>query len=430
MDMSISKNFLLQLHPETDAVKASTLAKIWDQAIHLIIEGMLDLSNPIITELHINLREEMILELAKLQLFLGNKVVEDRVAKRMPNDINVDNEREACLGDIGLEKINNTAKILYEHVWLRKYNERWKPKTISSLKKEESPRKVVLKVEPKENNHFIPKSFIKRYWSKNGKIQRYKFNSQGILEFRSLSFGQWGFIKNLYSDYLEAYFGLIEGDAVQPISMLLNVEPLNRPQKEALICFIVIQRLRNPLFIETLIEKIKPVVEEHVGQDKSTDNEYMRKAYETLYANNDFYDQLARPVMKNDWVVVRSEQSNFILPDTCNIFGNYDGGQYVIAPITPNDCLVVLPYEDREEKIISNYIKGTEKLIQDMCSLLLLNVNSEFLAGPSFSKPEITEEKPNEIMQRIILSIAKIDADKYRSAVEVAIEKDEKTAIQ
>lgn len=412
MDMSISKGILSQLHPGIDAVKASALAEIWDQVILLIIEKMMALSTPITTELHINLREEMVLELAKLQVFVGNKVVNDRLAKRTPNNIDIDDEREACLSDIGSERINKTAKMLSEHVWLRKYNECWKPKSIAALKKEENPKRVTLAVEPKEDNHFIPKSFIKRYWSRNGKIKRYKFNPQGILEFKSLSFGQWGFVKNLYSDRMEAYFGLIEGDAVQPISMLLRVEPLNRPQKEALIGFIVIQRLRNPLFIETLREKMTPVIEEHVGQEKSTDNEYMRKVYETLYADNDFYDRLARPIMKNNWVVVGSKRSNFILPDTCNIFGNYDGGQYVIAPITPKHCLVVLPYEDEEEKIVPNYIGGTKDLVQDLCSLLLLNVNSEFLAGASFSAPEISEEEPNQIMQRIILSIAKIAADK------------------
>ena len=31
------------------------------------------------------------------------------------------------------------------------------------------------------------------------------------------------------------YFGLLEGDAVKPIQMILNVEPLNRPQREALV---------------------------------------------------------------------------------------------------------------------------------------------------------------------------------------------------
>lgn len=195
---------------------------------------------------------------------------------------------------------------------------------------------------------------------------------------------------------------MIEGDAVQPLSMLLNVKPLNRPQKEALIGFIVIQRLRNPLFIQTLRNNMVPVVEDYAGKDKSTDNEYMRKVYETIYENNEFYDRIARPIIKNQWIVVRSEREAFILPDTCNIFGNYDNGQYVIAPITPNDCLIVLPYEEKEERIIPFYVKATDKMVQDISAFILLNVYSEFLAGSEFIGPTNIEEEPDKIIQRII----------------------------
>lgn len=408
MDMSISKSVLMKRYPEADAKKVSALSELWDQVLHLIIEKMIEFSSPNMTELHINLREEMASELAMLQLSLGEKIINERIGNQFPNNINVEKEQKACFGESGVERINNTAKILAEHVWLKKYNERWKPKSLAAIRKEKSSKKVKLAIEPKEDNHFIPKSFIKRYWSENGKIRRYKIDPQGRFILNIISFGQWGFLKNLYSDRLEAYFGLIEGDAVQPISMLLNVEPLNRPQKEALIGFIVIQRLRNPIFIETLRNKMVPVVEDHVDKGKSTDSEYMRKVYETLYEDNEFYDRIARPIMKNQWVVVRSELEAFILPDTCNIFGNYDNGQYVIAPITPNDCLVVLPYENKEERIIPFYIKATDKMVQDICVFILLNVHSEFLAGSEFVESKSIEEEPNKIIQRIIFAIAKI----------------------
>lgn len=398
----------MKRYPEADAKKVSALSELWDQVLHRIIEKMIELSSPKMTELHINLREEMALELAMLQLSLGEKIINERLGNQFPNDINVEVELKAYFGESGVERINNTAKILAEHIWLKKYNERWKPKSLAAIRKEKSPKKVKLAIEPKEDDHFIPKSFIKRYWSENGKIRRYKIDPQGRFIFNLISFGQWGFIKNLYSDRLEAYFGLIEGDAVQPISMLLNVKPLNRPQKEALIGFIVIQRLRNPIFIETLINKMVPIVEDYVGKAKSTDSEYMRKVYETLYEDNEFYDRIARPIIKNQWVVVRSELEAFILPDTCNIFGNYDNGQYVIAPITPNDCLVVLPYESKEERIIPFYIKATDKMVQDLCAFILLNVDSEFLAGSEFVESKSIEEEPNKIIQRIIFAIAKI----------------------
>lgn len=408
MDMSISKSILMKRYPEADTQKVTALSDLWDEVLHRIIEKMIEISTPEMKELHINLREEMALELAMLQTSLGEKIINERIGTQFLNNINVEDEREACFGESGIDRINNTSKILADHIWLKKYNERWKPKSLAAIRKEKFPKKVKLAVEPKENNHFIPKSFIKRYWSENGKIRRYKIDPQGGFIFNKISFGQWGFLKNLYSDRLEAYFSLIEGDAVQPLSMLLNVEPLNRPQKEALIGFIVIQRLRNPLFIQTLRNKMVPVVEDYAGKDKSTDSEYMRKVYETLYENNEFYDRIARPIIKNQWIVVRSEQEAFILPDTCNIFRNYDNGQYVIAPITPNDCLVVFPYEKKEERIIPFYIKATDKMVQDISAFTLLNVYSEFLAGSEFIGSISIEEGPDKIIQRIISAIGKI----------------------
>jgi len=152
----------MRRYPEADAKIVSALSELWDQVLHRIIEKMIELSSPKMTELHINLREEMALELAMLQLSLGEKIINERIGNQFPNDINVEEELKACLGESGVERINNTAKILAEHVWLEKYNERWKPKSLAAIRKEKSPKKVKLAIEPKEDNHFIPRSFIKR----------------------------------------------------------------------------------------------------------------------------------------------------------------------------------------------------------------------------------------------------------------------------
>jgi hypothetical protein len=94
--------------------------------------------------------------------------------------------------------------------------------------------------------------------------------------------GSWWFRINLYSDHLEAYFSLLEGDAAKPIEMVLKVEPLNRPQREALIGFIVIQRIRNPHFMEFLAKSMSPLVANEVGKDKANDRVYMQQVYKTL----------------------------------------------------------------------------------------------------------------------------------------------------
>jgi hypothetical protein len=202
----------------------------------------------------------------------------------------------------------------------------------------------------------------------------------------------------------------LEGDAAKPIQMVLNVEPLNRPQREALVGFIIIQRLRNPLFMEQLERLVAPVVVSEVGKQKADDKQYMRAVYESLYRQNNFYDKLARPIFYSRWVVVRSQSPDFVLPDVCNLFGSYENKQYVVMPLTPKDCLIVLPIEVDEPRIISHYIKAPESMVRDISYILRCATKEEFLSKSDASFVAVNGE-PNKVMQRIILSLAKITAD-------------------
>ena len=399
------------MFPDAKAHDLEGFCAIWDEVINQIIERMIECSKQHIDYLHINLREEMILELAKLQLYIGEKVVHERLAGRSLDQINEDQERNMCLNEKGIERIENTARILSEHIWIKRYNERWKPKTIAALEKERCPKKAKLTVQRVDDTHFIPKSFIRRYWSKNGNVCRCRKTETGSFETSIISYGKWGYRRNLYSDKLEAYFGLVEGDAVRPIEMLLKVEPLNKPQKEALVGFIVIQRLRNPVFISSLRDHIRSIVEEVVGREKSNDPEYIRSVYEILYKNNKFYDQIARPVFENRWVVVRSDTPDFVLPDTCNIFGQHEGSQYVIMPITPKDCLIVMPFKDSVPRIIPSYVAIKDDVIKDISKVLIHCAEREFLRDESIHIHVCGEEEPDKIIQRIISSIAQIVPD-------------------
>jgi hypothetical protein len=193
--------------------------------------------------------------------------------------------------------------------------------------------------------------------------------------------------------------------------MLLNVEPLNAPQREALVGFIVIQRLRNPHFIKSLERAIVPVVISEVGAEKAEDKEYMRAVYETLYEQNDFYDKLARPIIYSRWVVVRSENPEFLLPDVCNLFGIYENKQYVVMPLTPSDCLIVLPIEIEKPRVVPHYIMASAAMARDISLMLSSAAKDEFLSKSDISLKTTAGEEPNKVMQRIILSLAKITAD-------------------
>jgi len=66
-------------HPDADISIIDRLATIWDEVVHEIVAAMMELGATDDSPLHVNQREEMILELAQLQLFLQKSVVEKRL---------------------------------------------------------------------------------------------------------------------------------------------------------------------------------------------------------------------------------------------------------------------------------------------------------------------------------------------------------------
>ena len=80
--------------PEVDLHTMNDLTAVWDEVVHQIIEEMLTLSETNDVELHINVREDMVMELARLQFWLAEQVVEKRVKGRELSTIDPKQEWE------------------------------------------------------------------------------------------------------------------------------------------------------------------------------------------------------------------------------------------------------------------------------------------------------------------------------------------------
>lgn len=93
--------------------------------------------------------------------------------------------------------------------------------------------------------------------------------------------------------------------------MLLETNPLNIPQREALVGFLIIQVLRNPHTMAAVERALVPIIADLGHGD---DPEMPRKAYETLFRNNEFYHTVSHPVMWSPWAIVRSER-----PYSCSL---------------------------------------------------------------------------------------------------------------
>ena len=95
---------------------------------------------------------------------------------------------------------------------------------------------------------------------------------------------------------------------------------------------------------------------------QSDDPEMPRKAYESLYSNNEFYHRIAAPVMWSPWAIVRSERPVFVLPDTFCTRASAMDGMRLIAPLTPTACFVTLPGFERQKRIVPYNMRADEDL--------------------------------------------------------------------
>jgi hypothetical protein len=211
--------------------------------------------------------------------------------------------------------------------------ERWLPKSRSALEKEASPPKEAnLSPKPVRDKHFISRWFIRDHWADGPNTTRWRRSGETWSKDRIL-FGSWGHRQGLWSDRLEAYFGLLEGDAKRPLQMLLAVEPLNQPQQLAFVAHLVVHLLRNPRFVEGLRIRMRGMIESAAVERGVSFEELARAAYETLYKNNKVYDACARPLLWSRWAIVSSPEPVFVLPDTFCARGVVDDTPRIIAPL-------------------------------------------------------------------------------------------------
>ncbi len=390
-----------------DAAEATIVlfGTIWDEVVHRIVQQMMTLSLEDETPLHIDIREDMTLELAQLQFWLGERVIEKRTADRSIGEIDPAAEREDCLGAAGDNIIAGTAHMAYEHIWKRKMDERWKPKSAKAIEREKNPRAAKLAIKPVGKNHFIPRWYIRDNWAVDGKVLRWRRTDDGWTSARR-GFGEWGYRHNLYSDRLEAYLALLEGDAKRPIEMLLDTRPLNRPQRESFVGFLVIQMLRNPHFIDGMRRQIAPVIAaEGYGDDPGMPT----KAYEAIYQNNELYDRISRPIMWSRWAIIKSIEPVFVLPDTFGVRGEIEDGLRMIAPLTPRACFVTLPRREDEKRIVPRHLKADAELANKISSALVNAAADEFLSHPTFTMDNAAPVPFASLLDEISLAIG--DAD-------------------
>lgn len=374
------KNILLEGSMTKEDKKYNQLKTIWIDVADEIMHKVIEISFEEDFVIHYSLREEVIYEYAKLLIWLENKIEEDRKNNREISKIVIQEEKEQCLNGNGREKINNTARLAYEEIWKKILYDRWIPKT-KKLLGENTEKRRNISIQNVNENHFIQRAFIKKHWSKNGIISIYCKENSGEFKRKDRPFSSWGKKTKLYSNELEYYFSLLEGDSSDPLEMLLNCLPLNRKQKESLIGFFIIHYFRNPFVMERIKERVK-----RTGDKDSINEPMLSKAYESIFKNNKLYSEVTKGFLENKWVVVKSKKSIFMLPDSPCRIGKYSNGNgFLIFPITPKEVFFILPEIDNRnenEKIIPFYRLLTEQKCKEIAILIKSFSEREYITSP------------------------------------------------
>jgi hypothetical protein len=136
-----------------------------------------------------------------------------------------------------------------------------------------------------------------------------------------------------------------------------------------------------------------------------------RKAYESMYQNNELYDQFARPIMWSSWAIVKSERPLFVLPDTFCIRGDVGDGLRMIVPLTTRACFVTLPARESEKRIAPRHLTADEPLARGISAALVAFARNEFISYPDFVPVNTAVPTLIELLDDIALAIAKNDED-------------------
>lgn len=390
----IIKNIILDIVPYENIDKINKVSNLFDELINLIFQKLSNKINQKNQEdnIHYLLYEEQIFCLANYRLNFGNYIIRNEIKNIDFDNFNIKKERKRLLGNE--KRIENTSLNLFISLYKNKYEIRWIPKSrklVNNVKKEKKKRNI----KNVDKNHFITKSFIKRYWT-NSELNIHLFNKENLIA-KSLPYGKFGHKNNIYSNNLEDYFGLIESNSINIIEKLINIIPINIIEKNSLITFIIIHYLRNPYYFKSGIER------EFFKQNM--DYQSIQNYYESLFDDN-IYKKMTENIFINQWCLLKSNDSLFVLPDTSLLYMLEKDKPFIIFPISPKYCLSILPYKDNrkeEEKIIPTNI-SLKKDETILISSFLINIaNKEFVSNSKFKKDFLN----SNVNHKTILNLVK-----------------------
>ena len=332
--------------PDADPVRLAALGDIWSVEVSKIVERMFRIAKDRgALDLPVQARPEAIFQLANLVLMLQRQIVEKKTARTSIQTIDPEVERDALTSSLIQGRIENTATILAEHVWLPLCDRWWKRFPMIPLASPQSVKRIPWRLSHggSRRQHFSP-AFSNNYWASAHKVRVYELDVDGTVRGNDVPVRRWGYESFLYSQRLEHLLSLVEGDAAKPYKKLLRMVPLNENETKRWVAYLAAQCIRTPAFILRLLPKVGTFVAEQ-GLDFPTDTGSLRRAYETLFSNDEVFAEMHQRLLGRRWEMwSTAPHPGFVRSDEPVLATSAGGGGWrLIYPMTPAYCFVAGP---------------------------------------------------------------------------------------
>lgn len=346
--------------PAADPAQLALLADVWSVEASKIIDRMLRITAARgVESIPPQARPEAIFELAKLTAWLEGQIIEAKTAQVPIQEIDPAAERDALKSQLIRDRIENTASILAEHMW-RRLCERWWER-FPAIPQESAKSVKRLGRHPQlggtRRMHYSP-AFSNKHWASAGKLCVYTLGVDGTVRSNDVPARSWGRESFLYSQELEYWFSLVEGDAGEPYKKLLDMVPLNEDETKRWVAYLAVQWMRTPAFILRLLRSVSRFVTDQ-SLDFPTDTGSLRRAYETLFSNDRMYAEMYQRLVGRRWEMWRTAPDpGFIRPDEVTLVTSGGGKSWrLVYPMTPTHCFVAGPAAAEEPRHVVPHVR-------------------------------------------------------------------------
>lgn len=402
---------LLTQFPDCDPKHLDALAAVWTREVDLVIARMFEIYGETeLIRLPIEVRHEAAFELAKLMLSLEDRMIEKKTAAVPIDQIAPDAEVQSITSPGGVERIDNTARILADRIWkplCAKWWERFP--AIPAL-----PKNAIVSGLPSnspgvKNQHFSPVFSNRRWAGADGAVREYALGVDGRIVTRRIGYRKWGQEPFIYSQALERHFGLIEGDAEIPYRKLLEVVPFSEADRRHWVAFLAAQMFRTPFFLVQSLAGLRDTIETR-GIAYPTDVASLRRAHETMFTNPDVFTMVYRLVVDRRWQIWTAPVGSQFVRSDHPVATSANGTMTtVFYPLSPDRCFVAGPELAGElPQIVPDGVSVTDAQRAEVNRLVASFARKSVIAFPQTDDTTLREELERVLGQRwLALSHAK-----------------------